>query len=519
LQVHNPLDRARNDEPVTSGLPLPRDLGMTEPSQLRLVDAGGNPIPAQFTPLARWGGAPDDPSAPLRWVLVDFQASVGPQDTAYYFLQAGGPGPEPPHALSVNDEAETLTIDTGVARFSVSKADGGLSGPGLGGPSFGRAHSGSTLHSESTYETSGPVTVHVALEGPMRVSVHVRGTYRDERGTPLLDYTSRYWFYAGQPAVRLFYTVENNTPCPLAEYGQPDCYDIGSGGSVTLDDVSLVLPTDLGGSLTYQAAGEGAPVGGDLTDDLLLYQDSSGTAHWDAFPTWTAWATSTLDTRPRMQAYVSFRGYRTTLGTALLDEGRHAAGWLSLTGNDGSWSAGVRDFWQNFPKSLRAAPDGSLEIGLFPGEFGPPDYGFNLRAGEHKTHEIILSPAPAPLPMLPRPLLAQAPPQWVVDSGALGLSALPDLNDWPDHESYVNHQLPTMRIGWTGIPTCPRPSSPPISTACSTMATGRWITRATGWRRSTSSTTPTWACGCNGRGAATRAGSAWPRPPAATSPT
>ncbi|MGD9101147.1 MAG: hypothetical protein PVF45_11765, partial [Anaerolineae bacterium] len=284
LQVHNPLDRARSDEPVTSGLPLPRDLGMAEPSQLRLVDADGNPVPAQFTPLARWGGAPDDPSAPLRWVLIDFQASVGPQDTAYYFLQAGGPGPQPPHALSVHDGAEALTIDTGVARFSVNKADGGLSGPGLGGPLFGRAHSG------STYETSGPVTVRVALEGPMRVSVHVRGTYRDERGTPLLDYSSRYWFYAGQPAVRLFYTVENNTPCPLAEYGQPDCYDIGSGGSVTLNDVSLVLPTDLGESLTYQAAGEGAPVGGGLTEDLLLYQDSSGTAHWDAFPTWTAWA-------------------------------------------------------------------------------------------------------------------------------------------------------------------------------------------------------------------------------------
>jgi hypothetical protein len=144
-----------------------------------------------------------------------------------------------------------------------------------------------------------------------------------------------------------------------------------------------------------------------------------------------------------MQAYVSFRGYRTTLGTALVDDGHHAAGWLSLTGSDGSWSAGVRDFWQNFPKSLRAAPDGTLEIGLFPGEFGPPDYGFNLRAGEHKTHEIILSPAPVPLPMLPQPLFAQAPPQWYVDSDALGLSALPNLDDWPDHESYVNYQLDT----------------------------------------------------------------------------
>jgi hypothetical protein len=461
LRIDNPLKVARTGEPVTSGVPLPRDLGLTDPDRLRLVDAAGTPVPAQFTPLARWGGSaglttggsaglttggpPDDDRAPIRWVLIDFQATVGPQDTADYFLQEGGPGPVPAHSLVVTDSADALTIDTGVAEWRISKADGDLDGPGLGGPIFSQALSA------TTYEAAGPVTVRVALEGPMRVSVHVRGAYRDFMGTPLLEYTSRYWFTAGQPSVHLFHTVENNTLCPLAEYGQLDCYDVGSGGSIEIGDLSFIVPTDLGGDLTYWTGGEGEPVSGPLRENLLLYQNSSGTDHWDTYATLTNWEGNPLDTRPRMQSAVTFRGYRTTLGAVpadpdapVIDSGDQAAGWLSVTGENGSWTVGVRDFWQNFPKALRARYVGVLEVGLFPDEFGPPEYAFTLRAGEHKTHEILLSPLPhAQAAPLLHPLFAQAPAQWYVESGAFGLMALPDQMDWPDHESYVNHQLDT----------------------------------------------------------------------------
>jgi hypothetical protein len=442
LQIHNPLNLARTNEPVTSGLPLPRSLGITDPSRLRLVDASGNPVPAQFIPLARWGGSAGDASKPIRWALIDFQATVGPQSTAYYFLQEGGPSPAPPHPLTVTDGADVLTIDTGVARFSLSKSDGRLTAPGLAAPLFGRARAGTT-----DYTTSGPVTVRVAMEGQMRVSVYVQGTYRDASGSSLLAYTSRYWFYAGQPLVRLFHTIENNNLCPLVEYGQMACYEIGSGGSVTVADVSLVLPTGLNGNLSYQVGSQGVPASGSLTDKLLLYQDSSGTDHWDHYLTLTDWDGNLLDTRPRMQAYVTFRGYQTTLGDEIVDSGDQAEGWLNVAGNNGAWTVGVRDFWQNFPKSLRATPDGALEVGLLPGEFGPTDYGFNLRAGEHKTHEIWLRYDAAPSPTNERSgvgsLFAQAPAQWYVNSGAFGLTAWPNWTDWPDYENYVDYQLDT----------------------------------------------------------------------------
>ncbi|MBN1312993.1 MAG: hypothetical protein JXB30_16395 [Anaerolineae bacterium] len=448
LQVFNPLAVTRINEPVTSGVPLPRMLSITNPANLRLVDDTGTPVPAQLTALARWGAAPEEAGAPIRWVLVDFQADVEAEGTAYYFLQEGGPSPAPPASLAINDGPETITINTGAGQFNISKVDGNLSGPGLSAPLFGQAQSGGV-----TYTTGGSVTTTIELNGPMRASVHVRGAYRDPGGAALLEYTSRYWFYAGQPTVRLFHTVENNTPCPIDEGGQITCYYIGSAGSVTFSDISLIAPTGLGSDPAFQAGGTGQPVDGSLTADVVLYQDSSGTEYWDHYPMLKDWDDNPLDAKPRMQAYVSFRGYRITTGGSELEAGDQAAGWLSLSGSDGTWSTGVRDFWQNFPKALRARVDGKLEVGLFPDEFGPDDYVFTLRAGEHKTHEVILGPG-AEIAGMISPMQAAAPPEWYIDSGALGLTALPNWENWPEHERYIADQLDTSpeHEGWEHVP-------------------------------------------------------------------
>ncbi len=437
LTVRETTGAARMSEPVTSGVPIPRSANLLDLARLRLLDATARPVAAQFTPLARWGGAPSDATKPVRWLLLDFQASVPANGAAQYRLvDSGGAAPAVP-ALSVTESADAIVVDTGAAQFSISKSDGGLTAPNLASPIYGQA----TDARGTAFTTAGPVTTTIALQGPLRASIEVQGAYRNANGCDLLNYSSRYWFYAGQSGVRLFHTVENNNLCPLAEYEQLACFDIGSGGSVALADLSLVIPTKLGGA-KYQVGGEGMPLSGALTADVTLYQDSSGTDYWNRYPTLKDWDGKPLDTRPRMQSYVTFRGYRIQSGKATLKEGNQAAGWLSLAGQNGGWTVGVRDFWQNFPKALRAAPNGTLQIGLFPDEFGPRDYAFTLRAGEHKTHEVVFAPAENPL-LLAEPLFAQAAPAWYVDSGAFGLTALPDPRDWQDHEQYVEHLLTT----------------------------------------------------------------------------
>ncbi|NQE05478.1 hypothetical protein C5S32_06375 [ANME-1 cluster archaeon GoMg1] len=444
LVVTNTLNVSCFNEPVTSGVPIPRDVNLIDLSPLRLLDGNSQPVPAQLTPLARWGGAPDDASKPVRWLLLDFQSNVPANGTASYRLvDSGGAMPTFP-TLTVTDGANAVTVNTGAAQFSISKTNGRLIAPHLAAPLFGRA-----VDADGTvYTTTGPVTVTVALEGPMRASTHVKGTYRDAGGTALLNYTSRYWFYAGQSYVHLFHTVENNNLCPLVEHEQLDCYDIGSGCSVNITDLSLIVQTNISVPINYYVGGEGETINGTLSDELVLYQDSSGTDHWDCYPNLTDWYGNPLDTRPRMQSYVSFRGYRTSLGGTNIGSGNHAQGWMCISNADSSWSVAVRDFWQNFPKALRATPTGTLEIGLFPDEFGPVGYNFNLRAGEHKTHEILLYPhdtggVPAHVRAFSDPLFARAPAEWYVNSGAFGLTAVQNVVDWPDHEHYVDYQLVT----------------------------------------------------------------------------
>ncbi|MBI4470151.1 MAG: hypothetical protein HY650_12600, partial [Acidobacteria bacterium] len=230
LTVQETAGAIRIDEPITSGVPIPHDVDLTDLSTLRLLDNSNQPVGAQFTPLARWGGTPENHSKPVRWLLLDFQSAVPPHETATYRLvNSGGALPAYPR-LIVSDARSAVGIDTGVAQFSISKIDGRLRGPDLAQPVYGRV-----LDPDGrVYTTTGLANVTVALNGPMRASIQVKGTYRDESGKDRLDYTSRYWFYAGQPFVRLFHTVENNTLCTLDENEQPTCYDIGSAGSVTM---------------------------------------------------------------------------------------------------------------------------------------------------------------------------------------------------------------------------------------------------------------------------------------------
>jgi len=249
LTINETAGIARFDEPVTSGVPIPRDLQLTNLSTLCLLDANGTSIPAQFTPLARWGGAPDNSTAPVKWLLLDFQTAVQAGGMVNYYLRNTADTPPAYPILNIIDGMDAVTVDTGTAIFSLSKADGCLSAPGLVGPIYGRLHESSG----GNYTTTGPVTVSIALNGTMRASLKVQGAYRNETGKALLNYTNRYWFYAGQPNVHLFHTVENNNLCPLGAWEQLECFDIGSGGSVNITDLSLIVQTNISAPIDYRS--------------------------------------------------------------------------------------------------------------------------------------------------------------------------------------------------------------------------------------------------------------------------
>lgn len=430
------VDRA--SEPVTSGIPIPESVGLTGTAGLRVLGEDGQPVPAQFTPLARWGGAPDDPSAPIRWLLIDLQVDLAAGTDTVFRLVDGGRAPPVPPPLTVTETPGGVVVETGAARFEVAAADGTLHAPHLAAP----VHVSATRVDGTVFEPGPPVAVEVVADGPMRAAVETRGALRDGSGHRFLDVTARYWFYAGSASVRLFLTVESDRLCPIRGDGQIDCYDIGSGGGRKLRDLSLVVPTDLGDDLVFGVGGQERMVSGDLTGRLVLYQDSSGTGSWDLYRTMTDWSGDPVDTAPRMQSGVRFRGYRTMLDGAVIDRGDHAAGTIAVGGSSGEWAMALADFWESYPKALRAAPDGVLEAGLFPDEFGGPRSTFTLRAGEHLTTEIRLhhSSAWAAAPAV-SPLMAVVPAAWYVESGAVPTAAAG--SEWSEYEDYIEAQLDT----------------------------------------------------------------------------
>lgn len=97
-----------------------------------------------------------------------------------------------------------------------------------------------------------------------------------------------------------------------------------------------------------------------------------------------------------------------------LSRGARAPGWIGTRTGDAFTTLGVRDFWQNHPKSL-FANDNELGARLWAGD-GPMAW----EGGLAKTHEFVLEIHDTIRSPEMVPLLGIAPPAWVCGSGAAG---------------------------------------------------------------------------------------------------
>jgi NedA-like, galactose-binding domain len=61
--------------PVTIGVPISESAKAFDSAQLGVIDAKGDPVPAQTRVLARWRGLQNDKRAPIKWLLVDLQTA------------------------------------------------------------------------------------------------------------------------------------------------------------------------------------------------------------------------------------------------------------------------------------------------------------------------------------------------------------------------------------------------------------------------------------------------------------
>jgi hypothetical protein len=415
LRVENRTSVNRINEPVTSGVPLPRGLIFVNPATgqppLKITDSNGKQIPAQFTVLANW------PDGSIRWVLLDFAATVMDEETAVYYLEGGGRGTTS-QGMKLEQTEERIEVDTGKLRFSISKE-----GPNIfqqliiRGPD---AHSMVISQKPNGIELLGvdnqiyasyfgtPDQVVVEEEGPLRSVILVRGKFTAKDGKTFHPQTARYSLrihsYYNQDYIRLFLSLENN-----GKYGfrhedhQSEAFDFKR--------LALKLKFNLEPTTYLRTQGYGHKYNPE--DRFFLYQYHR-----------------LIDPSNEEQNF----SYTIKQGNKVEEEGERSPGWLDISDSQQGMTVAVRHFWQNYPKSITFWHH-TLSLGLWPlGGKWPPTAAENyrFRGGTHKTYEILLrfyqrSSRPLPAQQLvecfQNPLFAVAPPEWYADSKALGLTA------------------------------------------------------------------------------------------------
>ncbi len=365
LTLTNELPFQRKAEPVTCGVPLARGFARRA-DELTLLDSNGRAVPVQILTTSTYKD-----NTP-RWALLSFQADVPAKGKAVYRLTSGKRAPIDKR-LTFKLEDGIAEIDTGTAQFRIDTRRFRLFDSVIVGEKellTDAPDGGAVLEEESGSKHRGDLkTTKAEFEdtGPMTVVLVVRGQVRPGGELPLADYVCRMHFYAGKSEVRVFYTLHN----PAAHRHPGNIWDLGTGGSVFMEDFSVSLPLVPGSWVSRIGIDADSPV----LSATKLYQDSSGGDNWDS--------ANHID--KDYQVPVSFRGYRVYEADQKVSEGYRADGWLHVRGALGGIGVSVRDFWQNFPKALEFKHN-KLRIGLWPREFAGVH---EMLGGEQKTHEML----------------------------------------------------------------------------------------------------------------------------------
>ncbi len=333
LTIENPGGVDRKAWPITQGVPF-ADGDLERGTPVRAVSPDGKALPTQTTCLATW----NRDLKYVKWLLVDFQADLGVDETREVYLEYGEgiESPEPVQEVRVEDSGEGVTIDTGALRLNVRKGspdflarcelrteDGwqdvlrGNPGPYL----YMRNRSGEVY--DSVTAAPDPRVV-VEDWGPVRASVCIKGYHATPDGICLCPYTVRIHAYAGSRDLRMFHTFVFDQNPDVLEFSE----------------VGMYFPLDLG-------------------DELRMAYGGEEKAHWAV-----RWERAEY-----LQS--SDIAYEVTRDNEPFGKGEKTRGWASLCGSEASAFVAIRDFWQQYPKGYELTREG-INVQFWPASYGEP---------------------------------------------------------------------------------------------------------------------------------------------------
>jgi hypothetical protein len=342
---------------VTLGVPLAPDAGIRDVSQLGMTGARA----AQFRVLQR-----DRESGALRWVLVSFLPETAPVAPALT-RGSGAFGGE----VLAREDSESITIDTGAARFEVRKQRFNfLNRVERAGVADVLPHDGGVvvLADGVEYRSSNDVASQAAIEenGPVRAVVRATGVLCDASGARHLAFTARLIFEPGSAACRAFVTLRNA--------------DIAAATAWRFDAAWVELPVEMDADRRVLfAADAGArvfsgPIG--PSGEASLFQaDNAQRRHG-----------RTGRITPHLTPARGFEVIVDGVTQSGLGNPRDAAdGWMWLTDGARAVHVAMRDFAPLFPSGLQVTGN-VVAVDLFARR--NPQRGLVFSWGAHETREI-----------------------------------------------------------------------------------------------------------------------------------
>ncbi|MHC4916975.1 MAG: exo-rhamnogalacturonan lyase family protein, partial [Planctomycetota bacterium] len=206
MTVSEPVGLKRRAEPASGGLPF-KPGEVKDVSELALFDKNGKLVAAQFSRLAGYG------DGSVQWALADFLADV-PAKGETEFVVKRGKAAAPGRALDIAETDELVTVDTGAARFAISKTKFSLlesvklAGKQIAGPGLLEV----VDVDGKVFKAGRPTKVSWEYRGPVRATLRVDGPYLDEGGKLFTSHTTRLTFWAGLSAVKVEHSLRNSVP-------------------------------------------------------------------------------------------------------------------------------------------------------------------------------------------------------------------------------------------------------------------------------------------------------------------
>ncbi len=374
---------ARALEPVTFGVPLAEDDPVLVPaSELVVAGPDGKLVPAQYRPLTRWGGGPDDGKKPIRFLLIDLQVDVPANASVDYTLRRKQSSDKPakPPKLKWKSKSKGFDIKTGPGAFFISKrgmqlldrlgldmnGDGKvkkkefvIDSPEEAGffveDRFGAEYASDVQDAHWSVEEAGPLRLVLRADGrhwPVQPGVGI--------GRDFFQYRTRLTFFAGKACVQVEHELRN------AYLDDP----LGTIGFEGYEFRTRLHAPNLG-SLARTARVPGT-LGAGLTvkGKVSVYQDSDGGPSWAQTPGTTLAGFEVRDGQDQ-----------------LLGSGISSPGWITAENGKAAVTLAVRDFYANYPKGLEVGADGALTFQIFPSRFGTFHW---LDDAQQKTTEFLL---------------------------------------------------------------------------------------------------------------------------------